>query len=351
MKNLNNNKGVTLVELVVSLAILALLATAVVGVMNSNTMVFRKNKTDLVVQTDAQTTYNKIYEELMQAKHVYIEGYVSDTDIPFSASKKGETNGTGLTEVKLMRQSDINLMKLSKHSPSTGYYLDPLKGTPTVSREAAAESYTSSYNEAQKNMFDSFYNTVRFMDDYEIDRYGEFIDIVKVKFGGYDPDTYTAFDDVSIKGGDISSGFTFKNIYITKIYFLYTLPVDHDYVENASDVKTYEYEPGKTAEAPDFCRVIYNFEDGEFKINETYGAMKKLNTVRYTGGDEYMLYSDNLNYVNNTVVGKKVSGVVAQIDGANDGIKIDLYFADKNMSYTDRGMMVLRNSYVLHDSK
>lgn len=359
MKNLKNNKGVTLIELVVSFAILALLATAVIGIMNSNTVVFRKNKTDVTIQTSAQETYNKIYEEIMQAKYVYIEGYIADSPVTFPTSKSTgndrETTTASFTKVKLLSQADLNLMELATlRGVDCSTYLDGLAGSGVVtSREDAAASYTSSYNDDQKKKFNSFFDTIRYWDAYEVERYGDFVDYVDSISGG---GPYTAFTDSTIKSGSMSAGFNFADIYITKIVFQYNTPLNENYVTDTSKIVnyTYTYETTDgfgnvtintaTAKADDYCRTTYEFSGTDMNVSTKYGAMDKLDSA--TG-----LYTNTLNYVKSSDAGVgNLAGVVAQIDGEKDGIKIDLFFADKSMSYTDRGMVILRNSYVLHNA-
>ena len=62
------------------------------------------------------------------------------------------------------------------------------------------------------------------------------------------------------------------------------------------------------------------------------------------------IYSKQLNYAEDSS-GNVIPGCEAQIDAQKDSIKLYLYFADKSMTYTDRGMVKVRNSYVLHDAK
>ncbi|SNU07146.1 prepilin-type N-terminal cleavage/methylation domain-containing protein [Lachnospiraceae bacterium] len=361
----NNNKGVTLIELVVSLAILALLATGVIGVMNSNTVVFRKNKTDIAVQNSAQETYNKIYEEIMQAKYVYIEGYLLDSDITFSSTKVGNDVSVSYIPVKLLRSSDINLINLASTYPSCEAYVAELVGDTITDRELAATNLTASYSDDQLKQFNTFYNSIRYMDTYEALRYARFVDYIRLTYGSSD---LTAFDDSSIKSGSISSGFDFKNIVISKIVFQYSVPLNEKFVTDTSKIDYYEYttesvdalgNPVITThneKADDYCVTTYEFvgpesvsENAKMKVNYEYYAMDKLNSSSYADND---VFAKTLNYVKAESSGSTtvLPGVVCQIDGEKDSIKLDLYFADKSMTYTDRGMIVLRNSYVLHDA-
>ncbi len=74
-KKLNSNSGFTLIELIIAIAVLAFLMTAVSSMMGSSVMTNRKAQADLEVQTSAQETYNRITDAIMQAKKIYIFGY------------------------------------------------------------------------------------------------------------------------------------------------------------------------------------------------------------------------------------------------------------------------------------
>jgi len=103
-----NNKGVTLIELIISIAILALLMVAVIGVMNTNVVIFRKSKADLAVQSSAQDVYNHMTDSIMQAKSVRIEGYTASSPITFVTTDVGGVReGISLFDGKYLKGSDI----------------------------------------------------------------------------------------------------------------------------------------------------------------------------------------------------------------------------------------------------
>ena len=74
-----DNRGISLVELMVALAILALLMTAVIMMMSNNSIVYKKNKADVSVQTNAQETFNTLQDSIMQAKEIKFYGYTGST--------------------------------------------------------------------------------------------------------------------------------------------------------------------------------------------------------------------------------------------------------------------------------
>ncbi len=83
-----NNRGVTLVELVIALAVLSMLLVAVIMMMSNNSVIYRKTKADINVQTSAQETYNSIQDCIMQAKYIELWGY-TDADATEKIYKKG----------------------------------------------------------------------------------------------------------------------------------------------------------------------------------------------------------------------------------------------------------------------
>ena len=87
MNKINNDRGISLIEIVIALAIMSLLMTAVVSLMSSNTIVFRKTKSDIEVQNQAESTFNTIADSVHSAKAIYAEGYIleGDNEIKFNS--------------------------------------------------------------------------------------------------------------------------------------------------------------------------------------------------------------------------------------------------------------------------
>ena len=89
-----NNRGVTLVELMVALAVLAMLMTAVIMLMSNNTVIYKKTKADISIQTSAQETYGAIQDSIMQAKSIELKAY-TDTDATVKTYKKASSIAPG----------------------------------------------------------------------------------------------------------------------------------------------------------------------------------------------------------------------------------------------------------------
>ena len=361
MRILKNNSGVTLIELMVSLAILALLSTAIVGIMSSNTQVFRKNKTDIAIQTNAEEVYNKISEDIMQARYVYVEGYLCSGQVAFSNSKVGEvakdSSGGNLTfnKIKLLKESDVNLINLAYDVSSSNCvnYLETLVGSTVTDRPAAeAIQRQNAKNSLLEDEFDSFYENVKNMEWYEARRYGEFLDHVCASTTAPSGD-FTTFNSSTIKNSSSGTN-VFGNVYVTKIVMEYSVPLDVSKVTDNSKIETYKYSDpqnpndptkDKTANAPDYVIVEYTFSANNMYVKYDYHAMDAYDTD--VSNPDNALYTNLLNYV----TPGDMSAVEAQFDAENESFKLDLHFTRNKMNYVDRGMTKIRNSYVLHDAK
>jgi len=360
VKNLKNNNGVTLLELVVAVAILALLGTAIVGIMGSNTAIFRKNKADIGVQMSAEETYNKLQEDIMQAEHVYIEGYATDSTIPFPSNKIGDTFAEDVTAISLLKTNDITVLNLTGSGYET--FINNLCKEPadaTDTRQARANAYKNTLTDPDKIAgFERLFQSLRYMDYNEAAVYGKFLDYVNsnAESSAYGAASCTAFDDASLKK-EVGGKWQYKNIYITKAILVVRVPVDTKYVSDTSKIMTYDVEktgnPGESVATAtdtkndyDFCICEYTFNKNTVSYTTEYYAMDKLNT---TGASD-KVFSKNLNWVNTNNV-NELTGVCANIDGSNERIGLEVFFNDKNRVYNSNGMTYLRNSYVLHDAK
>lgn len=71
-KKKNRNRGFTLVELLISMAILSIMMLMVVQFMSSTVMVNKKTKSNLKAQTEAKEVMSSISDNLMQANYVKV---------------------------------------------------------------------------------------------------------------------------------------------------------------------------------------------------------------------------------------------------------------------------------------
>ena len=319
MRNTIKNKGFTMVELIISLAILAMVTVAIVGVMTSQTSIFRKSKKDLEVQTTASETYEKINDAVMQAKYIYIEGYTSSSDISFKATEKGKTDSTTPSLVRIYRQSDRNILDVYPSMNSTNM------------TSISASSRSSISDAASLAKFDQFWKNLRYMSNDEKEQYGMFLNYIQTnKTSASSAHVYSDYRHESISGG--VKTVSFDKIYVSKIIVGYAVPLDRSLVSGVtipSDIDK------------DLLIEQYDFNDNKITLKSTYRYMTSLNNTD--------VYSDDLNYRKTS--GDDVSGAVMTFDSANNALALDMYFADQKMSYTSKSMTVLRNSYVLDDAK
>lgn len=79
MKRRINNKGMSLLELVIAMAISAIVIMMIVSFISAAFRVFRKTNDEVNLQMEAQTTINQLSDILMEAKKVEesitVEGY------------------------------------------------------------------------------------------------------------------------------------------------------------------------------------------------------------------------------------------------------------------------------------
>jgi len=402
VKKLQHNNGFTLIELMVSIAILALIMVAIAGIMYSNNVIFRKTKSDIVVQDDAQSVYNKINDDLMQAKHVYIEGYTSDVSsatpekVEFVSNKPGKEDSASLVSYKFMLPTDKYVIKQTQSQGKSSvkevlsgnferdlnsqnkmleampteeernFYkdllatpksdiVDKMENLPASDVDAFGplenikdtyykltnysksehDAYRDTLNDTERALYDSYWNRFRYIDDAEIAECESFLNPLK-----------SNTDAIGFENLKIQSTGEYRNLYITKLVIEYSIKVDNSFTDSV------------TTEKMDQVLVTYTFGDENnpsyIYVDYDYKYMNKLDSSHYQDIGGNTLYDNNilskkLNYAK--CDGKVIPGCEAQVDADNNSMKLFLYFADNSMSYTDRGMVQVRNSYVLHDAK
>ena len=289
---MKSNKGMSLVELIIAIAMLAMVMTAVVGLMSSNTLTFRKQKADVFIQNTAQETYNRIADAIMQAKVVEMKGYTLSGTPVFSGTAVGEKCGFSATPVTLKK----------------GKYSSKVSGDKK-------EFYFQAYKKA----------------------------------------TATDADDM------------FTEVYLTELKIKYSVPLEVGGVPAAqlgplkSDTSIYDNATGKFKPgANDICTATYTFNENVVSIKLEYDIMTKYNTD--TSDPDNLVFTDCLNFTNAN--GTLVPGVKARIDAENGAIGLDMFFAQRTsrnqktdesypatgMEYISRGMINIRNSFVLMDA-
>ncbi|MBR6173951.1 MAG: prepilin-type N-terminal cleavage/methylation domain-containing protein [Eubacterium sp.] len=239
-----DNRGVTLIELMIAIAILAMLMTAVIMMMSNNSVVYRKTKADINVQTTAQETYAALQDVIMQATDVKIWG----EDVAWSTLGEDPDAETGKSKGNYGENPSISMSKGN---------FQPIKFYPTK---------------------------------------------MEVQY--------------SIAG----TTDTKENYVCTATYYFYRYGKRLNMGENESprcDIyvkRTYGGAPGKT--------------DDPISGDPTKDTLSSF--------EDYLLTSS-------------LEDVDFTIDPANQSISLNMKFNDKNMTYNTKGIVGIRNSYVMFE--
>lgn len=67
-----NNKGLSLVEVLVALAIASIVATLIMSLVTSGSRFYRKQSNSIDLQNELQETSNKVADALMEATELYV---------------------------------------------------------------------------------------------------------------------------------------------------------------------------------------------------------------------------------------------------------------------------------------
>lgn len=307
-KNRQSNKGFSLVELIIALAVLAFLMTAVSAFMGSSVLRNRQAKADLKVSTSAQLVYNEITDCIMQANSVILVGYIVPSTIDFS--KPGEA-GAGTLGTKIYFVKDKSgYDDLIAHYPAYGL------------------SGSFNYNEAGTGNVRKF-STLKPDDKVYVTNL-----IVK---------TSVPIDMTQTNDGNAS---------ITTDQELM-----HHIEGGKHTIKCTVKGSQKIYSENDTCYHEFVFEKDKLYYGKLYAYMTKLNDHLdissdasksahvYTGELSYAKYKDS------SGTDLDIAGCVASVDADKGQIGIDLYFNKLNMTYDTLGMVNTRNSHVLKSNK
>lgn len=307
-KKLNSNRGFTLIELIIAIAVLAFLMTAISSLMTSSLITNRKTQADIEVQTTAQETYNKITDALMQAKSIYVLGYTYSGTPNFS--KSGESAGG---------------------SPS--YFVAGLYDEKTYAVRDGVTGVLKADATRDANKL-AIVN--------ELKRYGITADVGKVKFFHE-----LAGQDIYIKKLVVV---TAETLDITQVPSPTADGTDkwnctNAFTSNPITVKRV----GTGFSENDTVVNIFTVDKGNLYYEKEYAFMTGKNDIvsDWTDSDAVRrnIFSNSLSYV--TTDDEPLSGCVVNINPDKGSLAVDLYFSDKNMTYTSLGMVNVRNSYVL----
>ncbi len=324
------DSGFTLVELIIAMAILAFLMTSVSAFMSSGVYSFKKTKADERVYTSAQETYNQITGSIMEANNLIIYGYKLT-----GATAPDFNNDTGIG------LSNLKACYFIKYDPED--IIDPLTGKKTGEKDKAKDllptlvKYNVGYDSAAEIVYfkDLGKDTKIYVKSLIIDA-SEPIDMSYVSQTG---PKYT---------NEITGVGNFEIVQPTRDVLKADGTTVNQGIVNSAGEPVYNIN--------DTRRDIYTFDDESLYYEREYAFMTDLNDYKNVSdsSDEMKnyIYSKSIKAVDLTnatgdVTGKKLSGCVATVDAENGSIGFDIFFSDKNMTYTTNGMTKIQNSYVL----
>lgn len=311
-KEENRNSGFTLVELIIAMAILAFLMTAVVSFMSAGVASYKKAKADVSVHNHAQSVYNSITEMTMQANDIVLLAYRNGgAELNFNKPGSDVTNPDKLSDLCYIVKDDTvkaKFMHTPEFNPAYGfvYYKDLNPSTELYIKSIIIESGVDLKLEFCKD-----------------DGAGAYYDAFAVERG--DDNVKTVINELKNEG----TSDTKKDVNGDVVY-----------------------------DTTDTLRSIYTFDGNKMYLQRKYRYMVAQNDYYgwdmgvLTGGSaaedsmENYLYTEALSYAKKSD-SESVSGVLARVNVKEGTIYYEFKFNDKNMTYSSQGLAQLRNSYVL----
>lgn len=298
-----NNSGFTLIELIIAIAILAFLMTAVGTFMGSSIASHRKQKAEIQVHTSAQETYNQLTDSIMQAREVVVIGYEVDSTSAYDFSKPGKDVGTTPQMVCYVKSEE---MKQFVKDNTDVYRTDDV----------------SSIGDANIRLFSEFDTDKIFYVKKLSIMTSVPLDITQVPPALIKADTTSYYDLLD----PLSDGGT----NVVRINKTVTASGLNALDQNDNLIHT------------------YTFEANNMYYEKQYSYMATLNDIMIPTDKENWLYNEGLSYVSTTGSGAyDISACTLKVDAKNGAMGIELQFNNKNMTYTTQGMVNIRNSYVL----
>lgn len=317
MKRLRNNKGISLIEILVALVILALLMTAVISLMMNNNIIFRKTKNDIKVQNQADETFGLISDVFMSAKYVYVEGYTGDAEQTFSKTEVGAASSVNYSDIKA--RSKVNGMISS----------------------------TNTFDSDDVNLKDIYVKKLIVVSSVPLDSN-------VVLYSG-------STSSVSIAGGYVQyNTLATGSQGAAQTYSVGSIDVDDQdkSLDLKTDVPTMSLSTTSTHNIvvgdSDRCIYTFYFSKSGIYLTKKYMYQTDLDTIAAPSDDpetwdsavqNSLRITNSLNYV--STGSEYVSGAVFRFDRERNGVGIKLYFNDSNMTYTVENMVRIHNSGVV----
>lgn len=294
-----DNRGFSLIELIIALAVLAFLMLAVSSFMGSSVMNSKKTRVDVKMQTQAQETYSLITDSIMQASEIVIEGYTASDDKEIKFGDVGEPTSATLTKHYYVKDQAT---------------ADDLVKTPSafgISGTVAKSDIVLYKNVNPDTMIYVTYMRI---------------------------ESSVPLDMNQVPGGNPSSSST--------------QTITNSLTGAATVVDCAEQNGKKVYSINDTLVTQFLFDGNKMYYGRKYAYMTKLDDKYNESDPDSMrahLYNKYFSYNEGKAgaVSVGVPGCVATINGQDGTIGIDLYYNQASMSYTTVGRINPRNSYVL----
>lgn len=332
---MKSNSGFTLIELVIAMAILAFLMTAVSSFMGTGVVSFKKSKADISVHNTAQDVYDQLSDSIMSANDLIICAYVvsgtldsttpSDTAVTFIG--EGEAADQTLDgPYYFVRNEDAN----HDGTLDQQYMLT----TGSMKKYAVDAKGFKTYDDLPAG--------VRLYP----------VQMIVEKAIAIDPNCCTSFnlDDKNV------NALTGVEVIIKRQT---REVIDAEGNKTEEDVSASDGTPIYNVNDTERC--IYTFDGKNMYLEREYAFMDKLNDYssnRAVATLKSYKYSDAFNYVtmeftlaDGSTQEASAPGCVLYIDEGQNAVGLELYFSDKNMTYVTNGLINTRNTYVLRVKK
>lgn len=327
-KTTKSNSGFTLIELVIAMAILAFLMTAVCSFMGTGVMNFKKTKADIEVHDSAQDVYDQIADSIMSAKNLVICAYVIDGTL--DGTKATSTDATFITA------GDV-----SDESMKGPYYFVKDDAQKKELLTGTMSKYLLTYEDIMK---------------YEDVPAGARLYVKQIivdKAVEIDPSCCTALYGETLPK-EVTNALTNKKVTIDY------QKKDEDKTSTKTDASmdyAYSSQGVSVYTEKDTERIVLSFEKNEMYLQREYAYMDKLNDY-FTGASatskkKACKYTESFSYLklSDADTADDVPGCILRLDDSKKAFYLEMYFSDKNTTYTTSSMINTRNSYVLVPKK
>lgn len=296
----NNNKGFTLIELIIAMAILAMLMTSVCSLMGIGVFNYKKVKADVSLQSAAQDTYTRLNDSIMQSTDIVIEAWTSTNPLTFSES------GASVSDTVTLKYYVLNDdIKTDFVAHPELYGIHPINGTVSSGDVAlfstldpTKEIYVTALGVRRAaNIDESMVSTIN----------GTTVKTAEEQFSGSSQNiTLTNSSGEYIVKDTVVDSFVFRD---ENMYY----GIQHRFMDSADDILD-------TSSDDSLDKHVYT---------------KALSYVKVTAGSNEI----------------SIPGVKFKVDANSNSIEMSMVFNDKKATFTSDGKTSPRNSHVLKNKK